>query len=136
MSPIFYQAFWNIIGTDVASAIREFFESGRMSRAVNHTFLALIPKRTTANRVEQFRHISLCNIIYKIITKIIAGRLKGHLDTIIHPSDQTAFVPHRSILDNNHEVMSYLNSKKGKNGFMAIKVVYVYFKNYIYFLEQ
>lgn len=124
MSPIFYKKFWSIIGFDVIGDVHKFFEGGLMCRAANHTFLALIPKRAAANRVEQFRPIALCNVIYNIITKIIAERIKGFLDKIIHPS-QSAFVPKRSILDNiiiNHKMMSYLNSKKGKNGFMAVKV--------------
>lgn len=122
--PTFYKQFWSIIGEDVISAVQKFFDLGIVSRTANHTFLALIPKRIAANRVEQFRHIALCNVIYKIITKILAGRIKDHLDKIIHPS-QSAFVPHRSILDNiiiNHEVMSYLNNRKGNNGFIAVKV--------------
>lgn len=51
-------------------------------------------------------------------------RLKAHLNDIIHPA-QSTFIPTRSILDNgiiNHEVMNYMNSKKGKIGFVAVKV--------------
>lgn len=124
MSPIFYKHFWSTIGPDVISAVQNFVVGGSMPKAANHTFLALIPKRPATNKVEQFRPIALCNVIYKIITKIIVGRLKWHLDKLIHPS-QSAFVPSRSILDNNiinHEVMSYLNAKKGKKSFMAIEV--------------
>lgn len=97
MSPIFYKHFWGIIEFDIISAVQNFFEGGRMCRVANHTFLALIPKRATTNRVEQFRPIALCNVIYKIIRKIIARRIKGHLDELIH-SSQSAFVPHQSII--------------------------------------
>lgn len=68
--------------------------------------------------------IALCNVILKIITKIIVGRLRNHLYKIIHPS-QAAFIPNRAINDNiiiNNEVMRYLNLKKGTTGFMAIKI--------------
>lgn len=124
MSPIFYKKFWNIVCTYVVHDILGFFGGNRMNKAVNHTFLALIPKRTAANLVDQFRPIALCNVIYKIVMKIIATRLKHVLNSIIHPS-QAAFIPSRSILDNgiiNHEVMCYLNAQKGRNGFIAIKV--------------
>lgn len=94
------------------------------SRATNHTFITLIPKRATTNKVEHFRPIALCNVIYKLVTNVIAMRLKAHLNDIIHPA-QSTFIPTRSILDNgiiNHEVMNYMNSKKGKIGFVAVKV--------------
>lgn len=91
---------------------------------MNHTFIALIPKRQAANRVEQFRPIPLCNAVYKIITKLLDSILKGLLADLIH-LNQAAFIPNRSILDNciiNHEVMFYLNSKRGKIGLMVVKV--------------
>lgn len=124
MSPLFYKKNWGIIGVDVIHAVQDFFQGGTLTRAVNHTFLTLIPKRAAANKVEQFRPISLCNVFYKVITKILALRFKSVLNEIIHAS-QIAFIPTRSILDNvlmNHEVMMYLNSRKGKLGYMAVKV--------------
>lgn len=74
--------------------------------------------------VEQFRPIALCNVVYKVISKIIATQLRQHIENLIHPS-QLTFIPNRAISDNviiNHEVMTYLNTKKGQNGFMTIKV--------------
>lgn len=68
--------------------------------------------------------IALCNVIYKLITKIISNHLQKILDLIIHPN-QATFIPNRSIVDNgiiNHEVMFYLKSKKGRKSFMAVKV--------------
>lgn len=76
MNPLFYKTFWNVIGDDVTYAIQDFFKGDTISRVVNHTFLTLIPKRTSTNKVVQFRLIALCNVIYKIITKILATRLK------------------------------------------------------------
>lgn len=70
--------------------------------------------------MEQFRPI----VFFKIITKIIAERLRQVLEDIIHPN-LAVFIPHRSIWDNiviNHEVMHYMNLKKGKLGLMAIKI--------------
>lgn len=124
MSPIFFKQFWGTIGEEVISAVQSVFNGGSIGKAANHTFLTLIPKRQAANRVEHFRPIALCNVIYKIITKILATRLKGSLNTIIH-SAQLAFIPTRSIVDNciiNHEIMHYLSTRKGKIGYMTIKV--------------
>lgn len=81
-----------------------------MKSALNHAFLPLIPKIQGASKVAQFRTISLCNITLKIIIKIIAGRLRKHLEQIVHPC-QAAFIPDRAISDNiiiNHEVMRYI----------------------------
>lgn len=124
MTPIFFKNFWSIVGNDLTLAIQDFFIHGRLTKAVNHTFIALIPKRLAANRLEHFRPISLCSVVYKIITKIISTRLKPVLGSIIHPN-QTAFIPGRSIVDNciiNQEVMHYLQTKKGNWGFMAVKI--------------
>jgi hypothetical protein len=60
----------------------------------NATFFALIPKEKEANFADKFRPISLCNVIYKIITKILANRLKPILQEIIYPK-QGGFVEGR-----------------------------------------
>lgn len=124
MNMLFYKQFWTTIGRDVIHVVHNSFRVGRITRTVYHTFLTLILKRAVANRVEQFRPIALCNVIYKVITKILASRLKPHLHTITHPS-QLAFIPSRSLLENciiNHEIMWYLNSRRGKTGYLVIKV--------------
>jgi hypothetical protein len=77
-----------------------------------------------ASSVHHYRPISLCNIIYKIISKLLANRLKPMLDKIISPF-QTAFVPGRLIQDNSilaHEMLHTLQSKRGRGGLMAINI--------------
>lgn len=105
-------------------AVQHFFKTGHMLKALNCTFIALIPKKKKASRVDHFRPISLCNVTYKTVSKIIAHRLKAHLHNCISPF-QMAFVAGRNIHDNSivsHEIMHYLHLKKGPKGFMAIKV--------------
>lgn len=121
---LFYKTYWNIVGPAVTKEIQSFFVIGKLKPAMNHTFIALLPKVPSAFKVDQFRLIALCNVVYKLITKILAGRLRSLLDLIVHPL-QAAFVPKRSILDNiiiNQEIMFYLKNIKGSKGFMAIKV--------------
>lgn len=75
-------------------------------------------------KVEQFWWIVLCKVFFKIVTKILAGRLRPVLMDIIH-LNQSAFIPQRSISDNiiiDHELMHYMNGKKGKSEFIAIKI--------------
>ena len=69
-----------------------------MLMSLNATFLALIPKIDGANRLDQFRPIALCNVTYKIITKLIAERLKPFLANLIS-EEQGGFVGGRQILD-------------------------------------
>ena len=69
-----------------------------MLRALNSTFLTLIPKREGANQLEFFRPIALCNVVYKVITKLIAKRIKKWLPIIIS-KEQGGFVAGRQILD-------------------------------------
>lgn len=78
--------FWNILGKDLILAVQQFFEVGRLSKATNHTFLTLIPKKPETDRVEMFRPISLCNVAYKVVTKVLASRVRNVLSSIIHPS--------------------------------------------------
>lgn len=124
LPPLFYKSFWKITRRDLILAVQHFFTHGFLLKSLNHTFIALIPKTKKAAHVDQFRPISLCNVTYKVISKIIANRLKPLLPNFIFPF-QMAFVPGRNIHDNNiisHEIMDYLHKKKGKKGFMAIKV--------------
>lgn len=62
-----------------------------MLKALNATFLALIPKKEGANSLNLFRPISLCNMMYKIITKVIVERLKPWLGNLIS-KEQGGFV--------------------------------------------
>jgi len=71
----------------------------KIGGSTNSAFLALIPKEKGALTFDRFRPISLCNIGYKIITKVIANRLKGILPAII-PENQGGFIKGRQITDN------------------------------------
>jgi hypothetical protein len=84
----------------------------------------LIPKTDNPSRANQFRPISLANFNYKIISKIMANRLKPLLQHIISPN-QSAFLKGRSIHDNAimaHEIFHTLKKKRGNGGFMAVKL--------------
>jgi hypothetical protein len=121
---LFYKKYWHIVKDVVLACIWDFFGNNRLLKDHNHTFIALIPKHLGASTVHQFRPISLCNIIYKIISKILANRFKALLHLFISPY-QSAFVPSRSIQDNSimaHELFNVINSKKGRGGLMAIKI--------------
>lgn len=87
------------MGPDVIAAVNEFFLNGRLLKDLNNTTIALIPKLPRACKLGDFRPISCCNLIYKIISKIISNRLKGVLQDSISPS-QSAFLKGRSLGEN------------------------------------
>ncbi|KAK4381317.1 hypothetical protein Sango_2979400 [Sesamum angolense] len=95
----FFKAAWPVVGGEVSIAIMDFFKTGHLLKQVNATLLTLIPKVRTPHSAAEFRPISCCNVIYKVITKILVSRIRESLDLLISPS-QNAFVPGRLISDN------------------------------------
>ncbi|GJX22998.1 RNA-directed DNA polymerase, eukaryota [Tanacetum coccineum] len=94
----FIRTFWDILKHDFVNAIREFFISSKFPPGCNSSFIALIPKKHDAKFVKDYRPISLIGCFYKIVSKILANRLKMVISELI--SDvQSAFVSNRQILD-------------------------------------
>lgn len=85
MTVLFFLSCWGIVGLDVVASVQSFFISGIMQPELNQTNLVILPKSTVPCYPSQFRPISLCNIIYKLITKIMADRLKILLPQLISP---------------------------------------------------
>ena len=76
---------------DVSQAILSYLNSRSVLRSINHTFITLIPKVHNPKRVYDFRPVSFCNVIYKIISKAIANCLKPILNSIISET-RSAFI--------------------------------------------
>ena len=87
---LFYQKFWPSIGEDVSKAVLNYLNLGSIPSSINHTFITLIPKVKSPFVVSEFYPISLCNVIYKIVSKVAVIRLKKVLPLIISNS-QSAF---------------------------------------------
>ena len=82
MTAWFYQKFWPVMGQDIIKVLMHFLNGNSTIPSINHTNIVLIPKIQSPCLPQQFRPISLCNVIYKITAKVLANRLKGVLHEI------------------------------------------------------
>ena len=127
MPPLFFQQFWSTIGDEVAEAILTCLNTGSIPPSINRTFITLIPKIKSLVRVSDYPPppIALCNILYKLISKVLANRLKKILPCIISES-QSAFQSSKAITNNilvAFETLHHMkNQKSKKGGFMAMKL--------------
>ncbi|XP_010236635.1 uncharacterized protein LOC104584175 [Brachypodium distachyon] len=95
----FYQRNWQIMREEITKAVRPFFETGEMPADVNTTAIVLIPEVDQPRTLKDYRPISLCSVLYKIVAKCLVNRLRPILGELISPN-QSAFVPGRLITDN------------------------------------
>ncbi|PNY02575.1 hypothetical protein L195_g025887 [Trifolium pratense] len=100
----FFKSTWSIIKNDVIAAVMEFFYDEKIYSAINSTLVTLIPKHSAAKTVKEYRLISCCTTIFKIISKILTARLSKVLGSIVNLS-QAAFVPEQHIHD--HILLAY-----------------------------
>ncbi|KAL9688405.1 hypothetical protein QQ045_032826 [Rhodiola kirilowii] len=94
----FFKKLWFTVEEEVMGFINEFCENGRLSKGINRTYIALIPKIASPQSFSDYRPISLLNSAYKILSKCLAKRLSTVLPHLISPS-QSAFVANRNIMD-------------------------------------
>ena len=97
-SMVFFHHCWRVVKRDVLAVFEEFYQHSKFEKSLNATFIALIPKKNDASNIQDFRPISLVGNLYKILSKVLANRLKLVLDKLISES-QNSFVRGRQILD-------------------------------------
>ena len=114
MLAIFYQKYWNIVGSDVTSMVLNVLNLDNPMTELNKTNITLVPKVKQPTKMKDFRPISLSNVAYKLISKVLANRLKVVLPQLIS-ENLSAFLPKRLITNNilvAFELMHYLDHKK------------------------
>ncbi|XP_047978624.1 uncharacterized protein LOC125220501 [Salvia hispanica] len=98
-SALFFQACWDIVGKDVVEAVVDFFAGAQLPRGIAATLIVLVPKKKNPTRWADFRPISLCNVMNKIISKLITKRLAPFLPLLTVPN-QSGFIRGRLLSDN------------------------------------
>uniref|UniRef100_A0A803NSN9 Reverse transcriptase domain-containing protein n=1 Tax=Cannabis sativa TaxID=3483 RepID=A0A803NSN9_CANSA len=125
MTPAFYQRCWNIVKHDLVMVVQRFFSTGVFDENCSEASVVLIPKKKGPETMKDLRPIAMCNVLYKIVTKVMTNRMKPFMDSIVADS-QSAFISGCLISNNimvSFEVLHYLKRKRqGKTGCMALKV--------------
>ena len=96
----------------------------KMPAYLNQTLVILILKRIGPELLRHFQPISLCTIVYKIVSKIIVNKIRPFMKQLVSPL-QAAFIPRRKGLDNMiiaQEILHSMEKKKGRSGVMVLKI--------------
>lgn len=95
----FFQKIWGVIGNSIWQFSSCFLSMGVLPESLNETLLVLIPKVPNPERLTQYRPISLCTVLYKLLTKTLVNRLKSIFNVLVDPT-QCSFIPGRQTNDN------------------------------------
>lgn len=121
---VFFKQYWSIVGEDVWKLVSDAFTFGKIDPALADTLIALIPKVDSSKTFKEFRPISLCNTMYKILTKVLVHRIRPILCKLIGPF-QSNFHPGRGTTDNAivlQEIVHTMRKSKKKKGEVAYKI--------------
>lgn len=125
LNPAIYHRFWNTRGKEIFHTCCMWLDYNSIPPLLNDTNIVLIPKNEHPETMKDLRPISLCSVLYKILPKVLANRMKKIISNCIS-EEQSAFVENRSILDNvlvaSEIILSMKCKTKGKKGDGALKI--------------
>lgn len=97
--PSFFQRYWDIVGASVVDFVHTAFLNSAVPSAANQTLIVLLPKVDSPESLTQFRPISLCNVLVKLVSNVLANRLQP-LMTKLTGKSQSSFIPGHLTIDN------------------------------------
>ncbi|XP_056685392.1 uncharacterized protein [Spinacia oleracea] len=120
----FYQQHWGNLWQDTYNFVDSILQNRFFPNSVNDTTISIIPKSEHPETIKQFRPISLCNVNYKIVSKVLVNRIRPHLGDLISPN-QNSFLPGRGCEINYidaSEILHSMKTRKGKFGWFVFKI--------------
>lgn len=124
LPPRFFQHFWHIVGPSVTELLLTIFTTGELPLGLNAATICLLPKCPSPESLSQFRPISVCNVLVKVVSKVLENCLKPLMSKLTGLC-QASFIPGRSTVDNiviAQEVVHSLMKRKGKKAGFILKV--------------
>jgi hypothetical protein len=121
---LFYQTHWDFLKTEICNAVRSFLSGDPIPDGFCDSVVVLIPKTTNPQVLKNFCPINLCNVLYKIASKVLANHLKLILPDVVS-ENQSAFVPGRLITDNAliaFECLHTIRQQRAKRPYFALKI--------------
>lgn len=95
----FFKTTWYVLAHAFIVSVQSVFRFGFLPKGVNSTILALIPKKIHSMEMREYIPIACCNVLYKVVSKILANRVKMILPRIVS-DNQFAFVKRRLRMEN------------------------------------
>lgn len=124
-NPAFYQNFWGLCRDDIFEVVSRWLDMGLFPHALNDTNIGLIPKCENPNNMKELRPILLCNVVYKMVSKLLANRMKKCLAKYVS-EERSTFVEWCPILDSVmiaiETIPALKRHTKGTKGELALKI--------------
>lgn len=121
---LFFKEYWHIVGDDLWHTVRDAFLNGSFDPVLAHILVVLIPKVDVPTSFKEFRPISLCNVTYKLITKVLVNRLRPYLNDLVGLL-QSSFIPGRGTMDNAiilQEIVHHMTRSRSRNQNIIFKL--------------